>query len=241
MLVSPLDLPQSTSLWNSVYNVYSVLGLASLGVTFAVMFYLIFRYRSKNGALPPVAKQKEVRDSWKGPVITMGLMAVVLVFVGAQTLMAFPTYQTVPNASASPFGGCMVSQTTPNLVFARVPNNGTNLNICVTGRQFFWSFTYPNNMTETQLIVPVGRIVVLNVTSIDVYHQFGIPSFRTKTDAIPGRYNVVWIQPTEVGNSTIQCFELCGVGHATMITTLVVLSPAAYASWYSSLGGSNSG
>jgi cytochrome c oxidase subunit 2 len=241
LLVSPLDLPQSTSLWNSVYNVYSILGLAAVGVTFAAMFYLIFRYRSKNGALPPIERQREVRDTWKGPAVTVGLMAVVLIFVGAQTLMAFPTYQTVPNATTSPFGGCVVSQTTPSLAFSRVPNNGTNLNICVTGRQFSWSFTYPKNVTELQLVVPVGRVVVLNVSSIDVYHQFGIPSFRTKTDAIPGRYNVVWIQPTEVGNSTVQCFELCGVGHATMITTLVVLSQSDYAKWYSSLGGSSSG
>jgi cytochrome c oxidase subunit II len=241
LLVSPLDLPQSTSLWNQVYDIYTILGLASVAVVFALMFYLLIRYRSKNGSTTSIEKQREVRDSWKGPVITMGLMAVVLIFVGAQTLMAFPVYQTVPNAAASPFGGCVVSQTNPSLVFARVPNNGTNLNICVTGRQFFWSFTYPNNVTETALVVPVGRVVVLNVSSIDVYHQFGIPSFRTKTDAIPGRYNVVWIQPTEVGNSTIQCFELCGVGHATMITTLVVLSPSAFAAWYSSLGGSSNG
>ncbi|HMD79478.1 MAG TPA: hypothetical protein VKF39_05810 [Nitrososphaerales archaeon] len=241
MLVSPLDLPKSTSLWNSVYDVYSILGLAAAGVTFAVMFYLLFRYRSKNGALPTVEKQREIRETWRGPAVTVGLMAVVLVFVGAQTLMAFPVYQTVPNAGTSPFGSCVVSQTIPSLVFSRVPNNGTNLNICVTGRQFFWSFTYPNNMTETELIVPVGRVVVLNVSSIDVYHQFGIPSFRTKTDAIPGRHNVIWIQPTEVGNSTVQCFELCGVGHATMITTLVVLSASDYARWYSSVGGGKSG
>jgi len=240
LLVSPLDLPASTSLWNSVYNIYSILGIASAAVTLGVAIYVLYRYRSKDGALPPFEKQREARDTWKGPVIVMGLMAVVLIFVGAQTLMAFPVYQTVPNTSESPFGGCMISQTTPNLVFARVPNVGTNLNICVTGRQFFWSFTYPNNVTETQLVVPVGRVIVLNVTSIDVYHQFGIPSFRTKTDAIPGRYNVVWIQPTEVGNSTIQCFELCGVGHASMITTLVVLTPTAYANWYASIGGNGS-
>jgi cytochrome c oxidase subunit 2 len=241
LLVTPLDLPQSTSLWNQVYNVYSILGLAAGAVTFGLMIYLMYRYRSKNGAVPPVEKQREKRESWKGPVITMGLMAVVLIFVGAQTLMAFPTYQNVPNASTSPFGGCLVSQTLPSLAFSRVGNNGSNLNICVTGRQFFWSFTYPDNSTQTQLVVPVGRVVVLNVSSIDVYHQFGIPSFRTKTDAIPGRYNVIWIQPTTVGNATIQCFELCGVGHATMITQIVVLSPSDWAKWYNSTGGGGGG
>ncbi|MDA4121286.1 MAG: hypothetical protein OK404_02635 [Thaumarchaeota archaeon] len=213
----------------------------SAGVTFGIMFYLLIRYRSKSGAPPPPEKQRENRETWKGPIVTMGLMAVVLVLVGVQTLSAFPVYQSVPNAGTSPFGGCSISQTFPSISFVRVPNNGTNLNVCVTGRQFFWSFTYPNNQTVTQLVIPVGRVVVLNVTSVDVYHQFGIPDFRAKTDAIPGRHNVIWIKPTTVGNSTIQCFELCGVGHATMITTLVVLSPSDFARWYGSLGGGGSG
>ena len=241
MQVSPLALPTSTSLWNSVYDVYSILGLAAGFITFGIMLYLLYRYRSKDGARPPIERQKEVRETWKGPGITMGLMAVVLVIVGAQTLTAFPVSQTVPNAASSPFGGCRVSQTIPSLVFERIGNNGTKLNICVAARQFFWSFTYPNNKTATQLVVPVDLVVVLIVTSMDVYHQFGIPEFRTKTDAIPGRYNIIWIQPNAVGNSTIQCFELCGVGHATMITQLVVLSASDYQKWYSSLGGGGGG
>lgn len=241
MQVSPLTLPTSTSLWNSVYDVYSILGLAAGFITFGIMIFLLYRYRSRDGNHPPVEKQKEVRETWKGPGITMGLMAIVLVIVGAQTLTAFPVSQTIPNAATSPFGGCRVSQTIPSLSFDRVGNNGTNLNICVTARQFFWSFTYPDNKTATELVVPLDRVVVLNVSSVDVYHQFGMPSFRTKTDAIPGRYNVIWIQPTQVGNSTIRCFELCGVGHATMITTLVVLSASDFQKWYSSLGGGGGG
>jgi cytochrome c oxidase subunit II len=237
MLVSPLDLPPSTALWNYVYNFYWFFGLISAVVVFAAMFYIIFKYRSKGGAGTPLEKQRENRETWKGPLIVIGLMAVVLVLVGSQTLEAFPTYQTVPNLGASPFGTCEISAINPSLSFSRVPNNGTNLNICVTGRQFFWSFTYPNNQTQTMLVVPVNRTTVLNVTSVDVYHQFGIPFFRTKTDAIPGRFNVVYIQPNTIANYTVQCFELCGVGHATMITTLVVLSQANFQKWYASTAG----
>jgi len=241
MLVSPLALPVSTSLWNNVYNFYSILGIASAAAAFGLMFYVIIRYRSKGKGAIATEKSRENRESWKGPALTIGLMAVVLILVGSQTLEAFPTIQNIPNSAASPFGTCEISQVNPQITFSKVPNNGTNLNVCVTGRQFFWSFTYPNNITETQLVVPVNKTVVLNVTSVDVYHQFGIPFFRTKTDAIPGRYNVIWIQPTEVANYTIQCFELCGVGHATMITTLVVLSNADYLRWYGSVGGGGGG
>lgn len=201
------------------------------------MIYLVVRYRSKGGSGPPLEKQRENRETWKGPLITFALMAVVLVLVGSQTLAAFPVYQSVPNAKTSPFGQCDFSVSPEGLVFRAIPNNGTNLNICVTGQQFFWSFTYPNNRTATDLVVPVGRVVVLNVSSGDVYHQFGIADLRAKTDAIPGRYNVIWIQPVEVGNTTIRCFELCGVGHATMWTTLVVLSQTDFQHWYATMGG----
>jgi cytochrome c oxidase subunit 2 len=237
LFLSPLDLPSSALLWESVYQYYSIFAWISGGVTFGLMIYLVVRYRSRAGAVPPAEKQRENRETWRGPLITVALMTVVLVLVGSQTLAAFPVSQTVPNARTSPFGKCDFSLGPVGLVFREVPNNGTNLNVCVTGQQFFWSFTYPNNHTGNELVVPVGRVVVLNVSSVDVYHQFGIPDFRAKTDAIPGRHNVIWIQPTTVGNMTIACFELCGVGHATMRTTLVVLSPASFQKWYASQGG----
>jgi cytochrome c oxidase subunit 2 len=138
-------------------------------------------------------------------------MGVVLSAVGAQTLMAFPTYEHPPSGPG-------------------------NLDVGVTAQQFFFTFTYPNNKSSNLLVVPVNQVVVLNVTSKDVNHQFGIPDFRVKTDAIPGRHNVVWIQPNSIANYTIQCFELCGVGHATMITTLVVLSAGNFEAWYNSTG-----
>src|SRR6266567_1271502 len=54
------------------------------------------------------------------------------------------------------------------------------------------------------------------------------------TDAIPGRTNTIWFYPQTTGNFTIQCFEFCGVGHYTMKGTLMVMSQAAYFSWYNS-------
>jgi cytochrome c oxidase subunit 2 len=74
--------------------------------------------------------------------------------------------------------------------------------------------------------------VVLDVTSADVFHDFGIIQFKIKTDAIQGRTNTIWFVPYQVQNYTIQCFELCGSGHAGMIARLQVMSPAAFQSWY---------
>ena len=135
-------------------------------------------------------------------------MAIVLIAVGSQSIATYNSLSTVPNS----------------------PNT---LHINVIAHQFSWTFVYPDGFTSEDLaVVPTNTIVVFNVTSRDVYHQFGIPYFRVKTDAIPGRVNQVWIETTDAGNFTVQCFELCGVGHATMIGTLSIVDPATFSQWY---------
>jgi cytochrome c oxidase subunit II len=174
------------------------------------MIYVLYRYRARPGKEVSVEKSREDRNTWKGPLIVFALMGVVLVAVGAQTVIALPTYLNPPNETGL-------------------------INVGVIGQQFFWSFSYSNNKTiACPCEVPVNTEIVFNVTSKDVNHQFGIPDFRVKTDAIPGKYNIVWIQPNAIANYTIQCFELCGVGHATMISTLVVVSQATYDAWLNS-------
>jgi cytochrome c oxidase subunit 2 len=205
--------PASAQLYTQVYDWYYYLGIAAGIITFALIAYVLIRYRSRPGQELPIAKTREDRETWKGPLVTFGLMGIVLVAVAAQTILALPTYQNPPAGANS-------------------------MKVGVTAQQFFFTFTYANNKSSTVLVVPVGEEIILNVTSKDVNHQFGIPDFRVKTDAIPGRHNIVWIQPNTAGNYTIQCFELCGVGHATMITTLAVVTPAAFAVWYNAKGGS---
>ena len=216
LAVSPLQatpLPPSAQLFQNVWNWYWTLGVASGAVTFGIIIYVLVRYRARPGVPPSVAKSKEIRETWKGPLVTFALMGIVLIAVGAQTFIALPTY-------------------------LNPPNDPGKMQVGVVAQQFFFTFNYANNKSSTILYVPVNTEIVLNVTSKDVNHQFGIPDFRVKTDAIPGKYNVVWIVPNSVQNYTIQCFELCGVGHATMITTLAVLSQPAFDAWYNSTSGS---
>jgi cytochrome c oxidase subunit 2 len=114
------------------------------------------------------------------------------------------------------------------------PPEGT-LKISVIGQRFAWSFVYPNGFQDSILRVPIGEVVILNVTSTDVFHNFGIIDFRIKIDAIPGRVNTIWFEAKEPGEYRIQCFEFCGVGHFTMISTVIVMEPEEYHRWYSSL------
>ncbi len=110
----------------------------------------------------------------------------------------------------------------------------------VTGHQFSWSFEYPNGETSSQLRVPKGRMVKLEVTSADVMHNIGIPAFRAKTDAIPGQTTTAWFKPTRTGTFQANCYELCGRGHSGMSADVIVMEPDKFQDWYQSTGGNES-
>src|SRR5439155_501759 len=79
------------------------------------------------------------------------------------------------------------------------PPNGWNdpnaLHVNVTGQRFSWSFNCTSGCgVPAILTVPHNKIVILNITSIDVFHSFGIPDLRVKADAIPGKYNLIWFR-----------------------------------------------
>jgi cytochrome c oxidase subunit 2 len=106
------------------------------------------------------------------------------------------------------------------------------LNVQVEGFQFGWAFVYPNGNTSDTLRVPEDRMVKLTVTSRDVFHNFGIPAFKMKTDAIPGQTTDTWFRPNETGTYQAQCFELCGAGHSAMNANVSVMESGAYEQWY---------
>src|SRR5581483_5291187 len=107
------------------------------------------------------------------------------------------------------------------------------LRITVTGQQFVWSFTYPNNKTYPVLRLPVGRHVKLTLTAKDVLHSFWIPQLYQKQDAVPGLPTHLVISPTRTGTYPVICVELCGLGHSTMRSQAIVMNQNAYDAWYS--------
>jgi cytochrome c oxidase subunit 2 len=108
-----------------------------------------------------------------------------------------------------------------------------HLNVDVTARQFAWTFAYPKegNVTSAQLRLPVGRSVELHLSALDVIHSFWVPEFGQKQDAVPGQDTKLVITPTKLGTYPVICTELCGLGHALMRTTAIVMKPAAFAAW----------
>jgi cytochrome c oxidase subunit 2 len=107
----------------------------------------------------------------------------------------------------------------------------------VTGEQFTWMFTYPKNvtggkdLTTTEMYLPVGRSVDFRIHAKDVLHDFWVPAFRQKMDAVPGITTHYRVTPNREGVYPIVCAELCGIGHATMRSTVRVVSQAAFKKW----------
>src|SRR5262245_48976697 len=84
---------------------------------------------------------------------------------------------------------------------------------------------------DNEIAVPVNKVVHLLVTSNDVIHSWTIPSFGSKTQAVPGRVTASWFKPTVIGVYYGQCSVLCGKEHASMPITVRVVSEKAFADW----------
>ncbi len=102
----------------------------------------------------------------------------------------------------------------------------------VTGRQWTWSFEYPNQKHTGVLYATIGKPMKLEVRSLDVIHGFFIPAFRLKIDAMPGRVNTAWFNPTEIGAYDIECTVICGVDHSSMLSKVVVVPEDEFKRWY---------
>jgi cytochrome c oxidase subunit 2 len=85
--------------------------------------------------------------------------------------------------------------------------------------------------TDTAVVVPVGKTIVVQVTGADVIHSWKIPAFGVMQDAVPGRIAALWFKADKEGIYFGQCSELCGQMHAYMPITVKVVSEAAYAEW----------
>lgn len=129
-----------------------------------------------------------------------------------------------------------------------------DLTLKVTGRQWYWSYEYPDfgNFgydsymvkdedlkpgqhrlleVDNRVVVPVNAVVRVQMTGADVIHAWAVPALGVKRDAVPGRLNETWFQATKEGVFYGQCSELCGVGHGFMPIAVEVVSREAFDTW----------
>ncbi|MEK7382860.1 MAG: cytochrome c oxidase subunit II [Elusimicrobiota bacterium] len=102
----------------------------------------------------------------------------------------------------------------------------------VVGRQWAWSFQYPDGRWSDELYVALNRPVKLELESKDVVHGFAIAAFRVKSDVIPGRSTYVWFSPSLLGTFDIQCTVICGTSHSYMLSKVHVLREDDFRAWY---------
>jgi cytochrome c oxidase subunit 2 len=139
------------------------------------------------------------------------------------------------------------------LLFFQLQIPQADLTIKATGKQWFWTYNYPDQKFEfdslmlqdkdrkpdqprllavdNELVVPVNKVVRMQVIGADVIHAFAVPSFGIKIDAIPGRLNETWFKAEREGVYYGQCSELCGKDHAFMPIAVRVVKEADYNAW----------
>ena len=111
----------------------------------------------------------------------------------------------------------------------RVEENELVVN--VTAFQWDWTFGYEGDVISQELLLPVNRPAVMEMTSKDVNHAFWVPEFRVKQDLVRGRTTVVRFTPTEVGEYRLVCAELCGLSHWNMMRTVRVVEESEFTAW----------
>jgi cytochrome c oxidase subunit II len=125
-----------------------------------------------------------------------------------------------------------------------------------TGHSWYWNYEYPSDQggfrfdsnmipeeeavkagqprllaADNEMVVPVNKVVRLQITGADVLHNFAVPSFGIRLDAVPGRLNETWFKADREGIYYGQCSELCGNGHPYMPINVRVVSEEQYAAW----------
>jgi len=190
-----------------------------------LVLYIIVRYNRKANPTPAsFTHNTPIEVMWTlGPIV-------ILLFIGAFSLPVLFKQQIIPEGE---------------------------VNIKVTGYQWYWGYEYTDEefgfdsfmlpreelaengynedeyllATDTRVVVPVDKVVVMTVTGADVIHSWTIPAFGVKQDAVPGRLAQLWFEAEKEGTYFGQCSELCGKDHAYMPITVEVVSQEEYDAW----------
>lgn len=198
----------------------------------ALLLIVIFRYNSRSNPVPAkFTHNTPLEIAWTlVPVL-------ILVVIGAFSLPALFRSQEMP--------------ANPDIVVKAI------------GNQWYWSYEYPDNdlsfdsimltkeeladygyaedeyllATDTAVVLPVGKTVLVQVTANDVIHSWTVPAFAVKQDAVPGRIAQLWFNVEQEGVYFGQCSELCGINHAYMPIVVKAVSPEKYAAWVAEQGG----
>ena len=167
-----------------------------------LLLIAVLKFRAKPG-VPAATWHENVRLE----IVWTAIPALAMVILSGPTFTTLKSMETVPQS---------------------------DLTVEVIGHQWFWEYRYPKYgvvFANEPLVIPVGKIVAVDVTSIDVVHSWFVADFGVKMDANPGRINHTWFQVEKAGVYGGQCAELCGVLHGEMMITVNAVSPEEFERW----------
>jgi len=195
--------PNAGSIRDTYWLILAVTGAIFVLVeTALVLFVVRFRRRRR----PATAEGPQIRGNTRLELAWTVVPVLILAAIAGFVFAELPDIEGAPQARAA-----------------------DPLRITVEGRQYYWLFRYPGGQVAVdRMVVPVGRVVTLDVVSPDVVHSWWIPALGGKIDAIPGRRNTTWFRAERKGVYRGQCAELCGIEHARMLARVRVVGEREY-------------
>jgi len=199
--------------WNELWH-HVLVDLLVIGGIFAIAaVYMLWKYQAKNPGDVGTARPLTAAQALGFALIPSAIFMADDFFLAAKGWVLWNTQRTVP-ADA--------------------------IEVKLTAQMYSWEFDYGNglvvNSVEAPIMVPVGRPVVMRMTSNDVIHSFFIPEFRIKEDVMPGRKTYLWFKAPAAGEYLATCTEYCGAGHSQMPAKIQAVEPAAFDAWVASKG-----
>jgi cytochrome c oxidase subunit 2 len=192
---------------DTLYDVLLVISVPIFVLVASVVLFSVWRFRMRPG--------EELEDG--PPIHGNTRLEVVWTAIPAVLLVSL----------------CSYAYTVLHDIEKSKPNHMT---VRVTGQQFAWTFEYPNGpggkpVRSTTLYLPEHKQIQFDVHAPDVLHDFWVPAFRMKIDAVPGITTHVKMTPKKLGSFPVVCAELCGLGHAVMRSTAVVVPQSKFDAW----------
>jgi cytochrome c oxidase subunit 2 len=205
----PVQAAKEASKIDTLYDVLIIVSVPIFVMVLTVVLFSVWQFRMKPG--------EELKDG--PPIHGNTRLEIVWTAIPAFILISLCTYAAVVlhDIEAKAPGGSML--------------------VNVTGEQFAWHFAYPGAggkiVRSDELYLPLGKQVKFDVRTKDVLHDFWVPAFRQKIDAVPGLVTSYRVTPSRIGTYTVVCAELCGLGHSTMRQTVHVMSQNDFNGWLS--------
>src|SRR5215216_7190796 len=216
----------------TLYAIVLVIAMVVFVGVEGLLLYCLVRYRARKGRVAAqIHGNTRLEIGW-----TVGA-AVILVFLTVATFVMLPGIKNPVSSDIDVNGNPVAADAAFASTDQEAPPNGQAMNIAVDGMQYVWRYAYPSIDDKdvysfTDMYVPVGMTITLDIRSNDVQHSWWIPELGGKMDALPGYTNKTWFKVTEEGIWEGQCAELCGRNHANMYARVIALPYEEWKAWY---------